>query len=118
MKERQLRWTLRLTASAESDFRAIVIWTAEHFGARQARVYAKTISNALAALSNGPKILGVVSRDEIMPGLFSLHVARQRRKGRHFIMFRIGGEADQNILEVARILHDAMDFSQHLGSLA
>ena len=38
----------------------------------------------------------------------------QGRKGRHFIMFRTGHDKDRKVIEVLRILHDAMDLPRHL----
>jgi toxin ParE1/3/4 len=106
-------WTVRLTRSAESDFSNIVRWTAEQFGPAQARAYANTLSLALQELTGGPHLHGVRQCDDILPGLLTLHVARNRRKGRHFIMFRIHAE-DTRILDVLRILHHAMDLPPHL----
>lgn len=104
-------WTVRLTAAAEADFREILLWTDEQFGEPQAFAYADTLALALEALHKGPETIGVKSRDDIMKGLLSLHVARQGRKGRHFIMFRV---ASGSHIEVLRILHDSMDLPRHL----
>lgn len=57
---------------------------------------------------------GLWARDGILKGLCSLHVARQGRKGRHFIMFRLAPRASGNLIEVLRILHDSMDLPRHL----
>lgn len=106
--------TVRLTASAETDFRDIVHWTSEQFGEAQAEVYAETLSGALQALTGGPAIPGARARDDIAKGIFTLHVARKGRKGRHLVMFRIGREGDRNVIEVLRLLHDAMDLQRPL----
>jgi toxin ParE1/3/4 len=99
-------WRVRLGAEAEKDFVRILKYTADAFGERQAAIYQTTLIDALTALHSGPDVSASASRDEILPGLPSLHVARQGRRGRHFIMYRaLGGEA----IEVVRILHDAMD---------
>lgn len=55
----------------------------EHSGEAQARVYAETLSTAMEALTGGPTVIGAKARNEIAKGLFTLHVARQGRKGRH-----------------------------------
>ncbi len=107
-------WTVRLTAAAEADFRDILRWTVEQLGETQARVYAETLSAALEALAAGPTVIGVKARDDIAKGLFALHVARQGRKGRHFVMFRIGHDQGREAIEVLRLLHDAMDLPRHL----
>jgi toxin ParE1/3/4 len=36
------------------------------------------------------------------------------RKARHFVMFRIDREGDREVIEVLRILHDAMDMAEHV----
>ena len=71
---------MRLSASAEADFEQIVQWTIEQFGERQALVYAQTITLTLQALSAGPEAIGVKARDDILKGLFSLHIAREGAK--------------------------------------
>ena len=106
-------WTVRLTESAEHDFSNIIRWSAERFGKARARAYAETISMALQELTAGPALTGVATRDDIVPGLLSIHVARKRRKGRHFIMFRVD-EHDKRVIDVLRILHDAMDLPRHV----
>jgi toxin ParE1/3/4 len=113
MNASRTAWTVRLTEAAETDFRKIVRWSAEQFGPVQARTYATTVTHALQDLMAGPDVPGSRLRDDIIPGLMTLHVARNRRKGRHFILFRINTERRQCI-DVLRILHDAMDLPQHV----
>ena len=108
------RRTVRLTAAAENDFRDIVRWTLTEFGSRQARVYAATLSAALRDLTAGPSTPGARQRDEIAKGVFSLHVAWKGRKGRHFVIFRIVRDQDTNMIDVLRLLHDAMGLPRHL----
>lgn len=107
-------WPVRLAAAAEDDFHEILRWTAEQFGEEQASIYAKTLSAALEELSTGPKLIGARARSDIAKGLFMLHVARHGRKGRHFVMFRIGHDERGEVIEVLRLLHDAMDLPRHL----
>ncbi len=115
MTEGARAWNVRLTAAAEADFEGILRWTIEHFGEAQALVYAETLSMALEALTAGPTAIGVKPRDDIIKGLFSLHVARAGRRGRHFVMFRIAKEQDGGVIEVLRVLHDSMDLPRHLS---
>ena len=107
-------WPVRLSAAAEADIQAILDWTLEQFGEAQTRVYAQTLSEALESLATGPKVIGVKARNDIARGLFTLHVARQSRKGRHVIMFRTGRDRSHKVIDVLRILHDAMDLPRHL----
>ena len=116
MTERN-RWPIRLAAAAEADFQDILSWTAKQFGEAQARRYSETLSAALEALEAGPTVIGAKARDDIAKGLFTLHVARNGRKGRHFVMFRIGRDRRRQVIEVLRLLHDAMDLRLHLPQM-
>jgi toxin ParE1/3/4 len=116
VSDRTRQWTVRLTAAAEADFEHIVQWTIDRFGEKQAVVYAETLSLALQALSEGPSIVDAKARAEILKGLFSLHVARQGRKGRHFILFRVARRGAGDVIEVLRLLHDSMDLPRHFGA--
>jgi len=108
------RWPVRLTASAEADIEEILRWTVDQFGEAQARTDAQTISDALQALATGPAAIGVRSREDIGSGLFTLHVAREGRKGRHFVLFRTVRAGEAEVIEVLRLLHEAMDLPRHL----
>ena len=44
----------------------------------------------------------------------TLHVARDGRKGRHFVMFRVGSIDGRDVIDVLRLLHDSMDLERHL----
>lgn len=114
MTRRLPGWTLRLTRAAEADFEDILIWTVERFGARQARTYATTLTRAISALTSGPTVTGVRAREDLGPGVATLHVARGRRKGRHLIVFRVRIERDEYFIDVLRVLHDTMDLLRHL----
>ena len=104
-------WRVRLTDQAELDLLGISTWTAENFGPRQAEQYIETILKAIEALMDGPETLGTTAREELAPGIRSLHTARHGRKARHFVVFRV---ADDQVLEVLRLLHDSMDLARHL----
>lgn len=107
-------WHVRLGATAQADYQDILQWTVDQFGIDQARTYAETLTVALEDLCAGPDILGVMARDEIGPKHYTLHVARKGRKGRHFVLFQVGQAAEENVIDVLRILHDSMDLQRHL----
>jgi toxin ParE1/3/4 len=104
-------WRVRLAEQAELDLLGITLWTVENFGAQQVQVYAQTLSLAIEALHDGPEILGATVRDDLGLGVRTLHVARQGRKGRHFVVFRA---VPEQTIEVLRLLHDSMDLPRHL----
>jgi toxin ParE1/3/4 len=107
------RWSVRLAKAAEQDFEDVIEWTVREFGARQALTYANSLIDAIDVLTGGPEVVGVRARDDIGAGLYSLHVARQRRRGRHWLVFRISNDAKHTI-ELLRILHDSMDIVRHV----
>lgn len=104
-------WRLRLADRVELDLQDIVAWTAEKFGPRQAEQYIETVTQAIEALCDGPSTLGARVRDDIGPGIYTLHVARRGRKGRHFVVFKVSAA---QTLDVLRLLHDSMDLEKHL----
>jgi toxin ParE1/3/4 len=111
-------WSVLITAPAAADLQEILHWTLLQFGNRQAHVYAETLISAIEALESGPAISGVKDRAEIAKGLFTLHVARKGRKGRHFVLFRIASGSPGRQLEVLRLLHDATDLRRQLVRVA
>ena len=110
----QVLWVVRTTAAAKTDLAKILRWTSEEFGVGQAQVYLETITQALEYLSGGPDIVGSRVRNDIAPHMATLHVSRNGRKGRHFLMFRVRRVDRLNVIEVVRILHDSMDLVRHL----
>jgi toxin ParE1/3/4 len=105
------QWRVRLGAAAEVDFANILKWTTENFGPRQSRIYRDILVQAIGELANGAEVAGSHIRDEISPGLRTLHVARRGRRGSHFLMYRV---APESTIEIVRILHDRMDLQRHI----
>jgi toxin ParE1/3/4 len=114
MSGEEITWSVRLTATAEADFEAIIAWTREQFGDIQARAYAGTLAMAMGALTEGLALPGVKARSEIGKQLFTLRIARKGRKGRHFILFRADTGPNRRRIDVLRILHDSMDLERHV----
>lgn len=104
-------WKVRQTPGARRDSADIIRWTIHTFGPQQAETYAETIALALQSLRDGPATLGVKRRNDIAPDIFTLHVARNGRKGRHFVLFRVAGD---EVIDVLRLLHDSMDLEARL----
>ncbi len=104
-------WTVRLSAEAEHDFPRIPDYPIGTYGERQSDLYKTLIQESLATLSPGPEVPGSVARDDIRPGLRSVHISRPGRRGRHFIVYHA---VSDNLVVVLRILHDAMDLPRHI----
>ena len=109
MSETQRR--VILGSAAEDDFTGILERTARRFGTVQARIYKDTLMAAIRAIGESPAVAGSKSREELGPGLRTLHVARGGRRGRHVILYR---EREDAVIEVIRILFDSMDFVRHV----
>jgi len=105
-------WSVRDTAAANADFKGIKRWTSRHFGAIQATTYTQTIIESLQDLCAGPQVPGCKLRDDIGPDIYTLHVARKGRPGRHFLLFR--ADSAQHQIDILRILYDGMDLQRHL----
>ena len=106
-------WRARLTAVSEQDYQEIIKRSAQDFGTIQAEVYAETLAMAIDALrERGPETIGVKEREEIGPGVFTLHAARHKRKASHFLVFRI---QEIQTIEILRILHERMDIARHIS---
>ena len=91
----------------------ILRWTLGEFGTEQMRRYSRLLESAVAALVGGPDIPGARTREDIGPGLRTLHVTPGSRKSRHFILFRVAAKESDRAIEVLRVLHDAMDPPRH-----
>ncbi len=111
-------FTLQLSTPAQDDITQILAWTQEAFGDVGRTRYENLITTALIDLRNDPDRVGVRQRDDIGGGICTYHLASSRKrvttarqvaKPRHFVLFRVS----RNVIEVARLLHDAMDFSIH-----
>jgi toxin ParE1/3/4 len=90
----------------------ILKWITENFGAHQSRLCRNMLVQVIGELANGPDVAGSKARDEIMPGLRTLHVARHGGRGSHVLLYRTQG----SIIEIVRILHDRMDLERHAAS--
>lgn len=112
MAQRSL--TVRLSRRALAEVQSILDWTEQRFGDAQRETCAKFIMEAIDALrKTGFDTLGVRARDDITKDLYSVHVARRGRKGRHAIFFRRGDDSSRDLI-VLRVLHDSMDLVRHI----
>lgn len=104
-----MNFKLRLSAHAERDIAEVLLWTLERFGERQCEVYEALIRRAFEDVAQDPQIAR--ARPEIHEQARTLHLARCGQRARHFFLLRI---APDGVVEVARLLHDAMDLSANL----
>ena len=95
---------LALTHAALEDLRSIRAYTLETWGAEQEERYLNRIWAKLDSLRADPTRCRL--RADLFPG------CRIAAEGKHVILFR----ANDDLLEVVRVLHAAMDFKRHVDS--
>lgn len=85
-----------------ADLENIIDYTAQMWGANQAKVYLKDIRDKIHQIANGDAIVQV------------LHIPRSGilkvRVNRHIVIF----ESTNSTVKIIRILHESMDIPQHL----
>lgn len=94
---------------AKRDIVEVLEYTRERWGKAQAREYGELIREALVAIAGDPT--RGLPRDDVRSGVLAYHIKQRGRPARHIIFYRLG---PTGTVEVVRVLHDAMDFEQHL----
>jgi toxin ParE1/3/4 len=90
-----------LSNKADNDLDEIYVYSYRAFGEAKADAYFQSLSGSLETLARNPR-LGRPAH--IRPGLFCYS------HGRHVIFYMIEATG----IFVVRVLHDAMDFAQHI----
>ena len=96
-----------LSSYADEDLKNILRYTINEWGKRQTRRYNFMIRDSLGWLSQNPFTIESKKRFDLHPGCYFYHV------GKHFIVYRFLNDR----LEIARILHESMDFKNQLKPL-
>ena len=96
--------TLDFTKAALSDLQSIRDYTLETWGPEQERIYLDSMWGKFEEILANPEKWR--RRDDLFPG------CRIASQGKHVILFRTQGKT----LQVARILHSAMDFKRHIST--
>jgi toxin ParE1/3/4 len=94
----------QLSVAAQNDLVEITKYTALNFGTRQAIKYTDQIYDAARLIAESPR-LGRLFPTTQRPTL------RRYNVGSHSLFYQ---PEDQGVL-IVRLLHQAMDFDQHLG---
>ncbi|WP_416769600.1 type II toxin-antitoxin system RelE/ParE family toxin [Pseudomonas sp. RHF3.3-3] len=111
----------RLSHTALRDIEDVLRYSQVQFGSRARIRYQELLRTAIEELALTPDRAGSSPRDELAEGLRSFHLAYVRRqaatsigtvqKPRHVVFYRLAGD---QVIEIVRILHDAMEARQHL----
>lgn len=90
----------RLSKQADEDLLSIFRYTYDTWGEEQVWIYLSLLEAARDQLTGNPFLPGSKPREDLAVG------CRVFRAGKHYIVYRIKDE----YLEIARILHESMDF--------
>lgn len=111
----------RISSAARADIVDILRLSQTQFGDHARQRYQTLILAALQVLANTPFRIGSHDRDELAPGLRSYHLIYSRQQAkhthgrvkspRHIVFYRV---ANDDVIEVVRLLHDAMELQLHL----
>jgi toxin ParE1/3/4 len=104
---------VRLTREAGQDLAEIARYTVATFGAEQAMRYAALIEHALALLQENPLRAASRERDDLRPGVRSLHLSRvaaRRHAASHILYYHlaVAGDGGQHVV-ILRVLHERME---------
>ncbi|MCI1021505.1 type II toxin-antitoxin system RelE/ParE family toxin [Pseudomonas putida] len=113
---------VRISPQACTDIADTLRFTEVRLGKIVRERYQELLQTTIHSLAGQPTPLGSKKRDELSPGLRSLHLSfnvQQMPDGRmisprHIVFYRTG--TDQ-VVEILRVLHDAMEVAQHLNHL-
>lgn len=92
------------SSPADVDLLTIYDYTLEVWGIRQYEVYKNLLFDAVNWLSENPFTIESKKRFDLHPACYFYHV------GKHFIVYRFQNDR----LEIARVLHESMDFESQL----
>jgi toxin ParE1/3/4 len=106
-----MSFTLRISATARRDIEDVLAYTLAQFGERKRAEYRLLIQLALADIRADPNKTPAKRRPELHRDARTFHIARAGRRARHFLLFRV---VDGEIVEIGRLLHDAMELRRHL----
>ncbi len=111
----------RLAAAAQADIVQLLAHTERNFGPAARRRYQALLITALRAIAAEPERIGSIDRPELGEQVRSYHLRHSRdsaqtidgsvRRPRHLLLYRCSSPA---LIEIGRVLHDAMEVERHL----
>ncbi|CAK7255438.1 MULTISPECIES: type II toxin-antitoxin system RelE/ParE family toxin [unclassified Shinella] len=105
--------TVRLTVEAERDLAEIARYTATAFGVAQAMHYAALIEHDMDLLAENPLRPASRARDELRPGVRSMHLSRaaaRRHAAAHVLYYHLAAGTDEaQDIVILRVLHERME---------
>jgi len=95
----------RLSEPADDDVLSIFLYTIEKWGEEQVPVYLGKLNEAFALIAENPFVIRSKSREDLATR------CRLFKVGHHVIAYR----PEQDYIAIARVLHESMDFGQHVS---
>ena len=108
----------RLAQPAQNDLANILATSAERWGTEGLRRYARLLAAARRVVAANPEGPLTQARNELSPGLRSLHLRHARvtalqaqvKKPVHVLYYRA---IQPGLIEIVRVLHERMEPSRH-----
>jgi toxin ParE1/3/4 len=104
-------WTVRLSTLASQDVRHAVRWSRTAFGTAQAHIYSGRLDSLFEATARETCRPSASTRDDIRPGLRSLHMNTLVLRGSDIVFYLVGGTT----ATVLRLLHERMDLARQMS---
>lgn len=101
----------RLSGPARQDIVDVLRYTFDQFGEMQQDTYRDLIEDAIAAIEEEPKQAPSKQRDGLSEETWVRPIRKPGKHARHILVYRI---AEDGLIEVGRLLHDAADIERHL----
>ena len=95
----------RISSYAEEDVESILRYTIKKWGFDQADSYYELLITARERIASNPFLLGSKAREDVATN------CRTFRCSKHVYFYRLRN----NTVEIARILHESMDFQKHVS---
>ena len=110
----------RISRPAQEDIFSILTTSAERWGVEARRRYAAHLAAAMRKAAVDPEDPVTKNRDELLPGIRSLHLRHARgdepdakvHQPVHVLYYRV---VRPGLVEIVRVLHERMEPSRHLG---
>ena len=96
----------RLSKLADEDLLSIFRFTQETWDEEQVWIYLNLLETLRARIVENPNCPGSTSREDLAPA-----GCRILRAGKHYFVYRVRDD----VVEIARILHESMDFERQIG---
>jgi toxin ParE1/3/4 len=106
-----MTWKIKLSSDARRDIERALDWTLTNFGQRKREQYLELIRQALEDIAANPAGSRSRTRPELHPNARVYHIGQRGKRARHMFVYI---NSANEVVEVARLLHDSMDISRHL----